>query len=384
VIDISLQTVECLLRGAVGVARGETGIVPERLPEWAMVQAPDDLTREIFRFASGVRLALTTEATTLEIDVAVSQVTVGDNPLSRLPLLVDLLIDCRRDTQQTVGMWSTRFFDNYEEGALIDATPQIIATLRFEGLPNARKVLELWFPPNGVVEVCALRADAELEEPAPTLPRWIHHGSSISHGFEAHSPTRTWPVIAASLGGLDLLNLGFAGNCQLDPFVARTIRDLPAAFISLKVGINIAGLDSLKFRTFAPAVHGFLDTIRDGHSTTPLLVISPIICPGLERQPGPWLGESQVDPSAPEPPKNALSLRRMREILAEIVESRVSDDPNLHYLDGLALFGESDVTDLPDGVHPNADGHVCIGQRFAATVFASDGAFPSQPAAARG
>ena len=35
-------------------------------------------------------------------------------------------------------------------------------------------------------------------------------------------------------------------------------------------------------RTFAPYVHGFLETVRDGHPTTPITVISPILSPSRE------------------------------------------------------------------------------------------------------
>jgi hypothetical protein len=40
-------------------------------------------------------------------------------------------------------------------------------------------------------------------------------------------------------------------------------------------------------------VHGFLDTIRDGHPTRPLLVVSPLLCPIHEETPGP--GTFDVD-----------------------------------------------------------------------------------------
>ncbi len=88
-----------------------------------------------------------------------------------------------------------------------------------------------------------------------------------------------WPVIAARRLGLDLTSLGLGGNAHLDQFVARMIRDAPADLISIKIGINIVNGDTLKRRTFVPALHGFLDTIREGKPTTPILVISPILCP---------------------------------------------------------------------------------------------------------
>jgi len=86
---------------------------------------------------------------------------------------------------------------------------------------------------------------------------------------------------AALRSGFSPLSLGFAGQCMLDPFVARTIRDLPADVISLKVGINLVNADSMTDRTFGPALHGFLDQVRDGHPDTPILLVSPIHCPSV-------------------------------------------------------------------------------------------------------
>ncbi|GAA2540854.1 hypothetical protein GCM10010409_14560 [Mycolicibacterium diernhoferi] len=43
----------------------------------------------------------------------------------------------------------------------------------------------------------------------------------------------------------------------------------------------------MRRRAFGPAVHGFLDTIRDGHPRTPLVVIGPLYCPIHESTPVP-------------------------------------------------------------------------------------------------
>ncbi len=78
------------------------------------------------------------------------------------------------------------------------------------------------------------------------------------------------------------------------------MRDTPADLVSVKIGINLVNLDLMRRRAFGPAVHGFLDTIREGHPTTPLLVVSPLLCPIHEDTPGPGtfdvdaLGEGEV------------------------------------------------------------------------------------------
>ncbi|WP_244204066.1 GDSL-type esterase/lipase family protein, partial [Streptomyces tricolor] len=221
---------------------------------------------------------------------------------------------------------------------------------------------------------------------------WLHHGSSISHGSDAASPTTTWPALAASLGGVELINLGLAGSALLDPFTARALRDTPADLISVKLGINVVNTDVMRLRAFGPAVHGFLDTVREGHPDTPLLVVSPVLCPMHEETPGPTamdlaaLGEGRVryratgDPA--ERAAGKLTLEAVREELARIVRERAAEDPRLYHLDGRELYGEADFAELPlpDGLHPDTAGHRRIGERFAALAFAADGPFAGRAA----
>jgi lysophospholipase L1-like esterase len=161
---------------------------------------------------------------------------------------------------------------------------------------------------------------------------------------------------------------------MLDPFVARTIRDLPADVISLKVGINLVNGDTMRDRTFAPALHGFLDTVREGHPDTPILVVSPIICPPAETHPGPTIpgadGRFHTMAGLEDLRLTCLTLTKIRATIAGLVLDRAAQgDRNLHHLDGLELFGPDDVADLPDDLHPNAAGYVRMGERFAELAF---------------
>jgi lysophospholipase L1-like esterase len=187
-----------------------------------------------------------------------------------------------------------------------------------------------------------------------------------------------WPVAAADRLGLDVTNLGFAANAHLDPFTARAMRDSDADLFSLKIGINIVGGDTMKRRTFGPAVHGFLDTIREGAPTAPILVISPILCPMHEDTPGPTVtdpetGERHGTPrTTPDFFEAPLTLRSVREILQSIVQARASVDPALFYLDGLDLLGTDDLAELPDGLHPSPAGYLLMAGRFAASPIVSE------------
>ena len=275
-----------LLRGALDLERTEHGVLPHRLPARARAQCADAQLAMAEAQPSGVRLAFRTRATAVELDtLPTKRVYVGAPP--RPDGVYDLLVDGRLAGQASVTRRQHPDHRHDRPGPP-RRRPGPAGTLRFAGLSDDVKDVEIWLPHNETTELVALRTDAPVE-PGPAAGRrvWLHHGSSISHGSDAASPSTTWPALAASLGGVELINLGLGGSALLDPFTARTLRDTPADLISVKIGINLVNTDLMRLRAFGPAVHGFLDTIREGHPTTPLLVVSPILCPIHEDTPGP-------------------------------------------------------------------------------------------------
>jgi len=133
--------------------------------------------------------------------------------------------------------------------------------------------------------------------------RWCVQAAEVHpdvYAAVAVHPTEPWPVVAARLAGLQLVNLGLGGSALLDPFTARAMRDTPADLISVKIGINLVNTDLMRLRAFTPAVHGFLDTIREGHPTTPLLVVTPLLCPIHEHTPGPAAPDAGAGWPAPD------------------------------------------------------------------------------------
>lgn len=372
-----------LLCGAAELEDTGRGLLPHRLPAWARAQCADPQLAMAESQPSGVRLVLRTRATVVELDTLPTKRVYGGGP-PRPDGVYDLLVDGELAGQGVVAGGDTVSID-MATGA-VEHRPGSVGTLSFTGLPERDKHVEIWLPHNETTELVTLRTDAAVD-PVPVQDRrvWVHHGSSISHGSDAASPTATWPALAARLGGVDLVNLGLGGSALLDPFMARLIRDTATDAISLKIGINVVNTDLMRLRAFGPAVHGFLDTIRDGHPDTPLLVISPIHCPEQEETPGPLafdlaaLGEGRLrfratgDPA--EKAAGKLTLGVIRDELARVVRERAADDPHLHYLDGRALYGEADHAELPlpDGLHPDAATHRRMGERFAAAAFAEGG-----------
>lgn len=208
-----------LLRGAIELEHTEHGVLPHRLPARALAQGADAQLAMAESQPSGVRLAFRTRATVIELDALPTKRVYVGAP-ARPDGLYDLLVDGRLTSQGSVSGGRTLTIDM--AAGTTETRPGEPGTLRFDGLSPTAKDVEIWLPYNETTELVALRTDAPVE-PAPDRGRkvWLHHGSSISHGSDAASPTTTWPALAASLGGVDLVNLGFGGSALLDPFTAR-------------------------------------------------------------------------------------------------------------------------------------------------------------------
>jgi hypothetical protein len=381
----NIPVTAALVRGAIELEQSAQGLLPHRLPGWALAQCADPMLAMVEAQPSGVRLAFRTDATVVVLEtLPTRRVYVGMPP--RPDGVYDMMIDGRLFAQASASGGNIVTIDM--SSGSIDRQSGPSGTLRFADLSDGPKDVEIWLPHNEMTEIVRLQANAQLSPPLDRGRRlWLHHGSSISHGSDAANPTGIWPAVAALRAGVELTNLGLGGNALLDPFVARTIRDTPADLISLKLGINLVNTDIMRLRALAPAVHGFFDTIRDGHPDTPLLIVSPILCPIHEETPGPSafdfaaLADGKLrfratgDPA--ETATGKLTLTIIRDVLARIVEERAGNDPNIHYLDGRDLYGDTDLPELPlpDDLHPDTATHARIGRRFAELVFSGSGAF---------
>jgi lysophospholipase L1-like esterase len=220
-------------------------------------------------------------------------------------------------------------------------------------LPAGLKNVEIWLPQRGHMTIAGLELEPEataVPGPGDDRPKWVTYGSSITVCGSATSPTLTWPAIAAKALEANLTCLGFSGNCALEPMVARMIRDLPADLITLCVGINVHGANTLSARTFLPAVIGLVKTIREKHAETPIILVSPIYSTDRETKPN-LLG---------------MTVEDYRNQVAEAADIlRRHGDRFLTYRDGRDWFGEADAGFLPDGLHPDAEGYKLMGSRFA-------------------
>lgn len=363
--SIPLDAPDLVVSGALEVDRRADRIRLGRVPAAWRHQSPEPAFDLMARMTSGVRLTLWTDAELVELDAQETGLEFEGEPRRRAVVEV-----CADDG--LVGTAELNGGPTVVVGrAGVTMRPGAPSRVRIALPPGAKRV-DLWLPQSAATEVRGLWipvAAGLFPLPAPERRRWAHYGSSISHGMEAAGPASTWPAMAARARGLDLYNLGLAGQCHLDPFMARVIRDGGFDLISLKIGVNISAADALRRRTFGPALHGFLDLLREAAPATPILVISPIFSPLIEASPGPLVrgpGPVYRNLARPDPDYDgALGLAELRRLAAEIVEGRIArGDGALRLLDGLALLGPADAPRLADQLHPDPEGHAAMAERF--------------------
>ena len=304
---------------------GGGAVRPWRLPHGRIGLFPgvDRRARE----AAGVRVRVRTDADAVAVDYDICEDDGGARPM-------DVVVPDPRLPPRLRGC----------------AAPEEVVEL-----PRGEKVVELWLSHSGstVLRSIALRG-ARFAEAAPASGRrWTTYGSSITQARQARHPTACWPARAAIGRGLDLTNLGFAGECHLDPLVADVIAATPADLISLCLGINVYGAGSLGPRAFVPAVLGFVSAIRRRQPTVPVVIVSPIFSP-----------ERETTPNAV-----GYTLEGMRSDLRRAVDLlRDHGDARVQYVDGLDVFGPEHAARMPDGLHPDHEAQAILADNVSRLV----------------
>jgi hypothetical protein len=292
------------------------------LPDWTAV--PDKPGHRLWSRAAtpaGVRAAWRTSATAFTLEIR------AEPDLSAKIGPVDVLAD-----------------DTLLQRCELEPGEQVIRVQ----LPAEPVRLEVWLPQAGVIGVRAVTFEGVAVPLPPTGPRWITYGSSITQCSGAYGPSETWPALVARRHSWDLVALGFAGECHLDPVVARTIRDTPARLISVCLGINIFGGETFSGRTLPGQVEAFLATVREGHPHAPIVVITPLPAPNLEGKP------------------NAVGLTLDDVRACVTLGARALADPDLQLIDGRSLLSDEEALGLySDDLHPGPDGYRLIADRLA-------------------
>lgn len=314
-----------LFKGAVSVEETPEYMRPWRVPfKQAHLFVPNAINGKA-EIPAGVRITFESDTTTIKIGVIADEVVLD----------FDVFVDGAFHQHVKVSARETEFV--------------------VHALESKNKHIDIYLSQKHPVSLTGVWIDdqAQWSPVSSQQKRWITYGSSITQCVDAESPAYTWPALVSRELNLDLTCLGFSANCHMEPMLSRMIRDLPADFISLCVGINIMGGSTLSKRTFAASLIGFIQTIREKHPTTPMAIMSPVYCKEREEK------ENKV----------GLNLVIMREEIEKVVQLlRTHGDKHIHYINGLDVFGEAYADYYPDGLHPNAEGYKVMGENMGRKV----------------
>lgn len=220
------------------------------------------------------------------------------------------------------------------------------------GVGSPERPAVIYLPEGMQPVVLSLTAVGGEIAPAPALPRWLAYGDWTTQGWIASGPSQGWAAIAARKARLNLINMGYAGAGRGEIASAEHIAGLNADVISIAYGESCWTRVPHSIGMVTEGFHAFLDVVRQGHPTTPVVVISPVLRPDAEDVPN----------------KLEASLSAIRQAIELAARDRIrAGDRSLSLVVGDGLIDESH---LADGIHPGDEGH----KRIAAAVVRALGA----------
>lgn len=193
---------------------------------------------------------------------------------------------------------------------------------------------------HGAYKIYDVQGDIASPLPGQTPKRTLLcYGSSITHGANCLAMPDSWPSVVAHEMNMDLINLGMAGSCRMEPAMVEYLATgLQWDIAILELGINVLEWNE---ETIRERVLNTLDQIAGKNIYKPVYVISPLY--------------SDDD-------FNGIGLaKKWRMILSSLCEQE--GYPNITYIDGLDILGDMSYISA-DGVHPNIYGTRRIATRL--------------------
>ena len=202
-------------------------VIGKSMPTPKLFQRVDTARYELWQpvknysaFSTGLAVVFRTDSRTIRARWKTGGYGLGHNMTAIARKGLDLYIE--RDGQWVYAGFGWPKGDNHDS-ALVEYMD--------EGEKTCLVYLPLWD------EVLSLElgidGDSRIEAvPNPFRHRIVVLGSSITHGASAGRPGMTWTARLARRMGLDFLNLGYSGQCKLQPEFARMLAEMDAdAFV---------------------------------------------------------------------------------------------------------------------------------------------------------
>jgi lysophospholipase L1-like esterase len=188
--------------------------------------------------------------------------------------------------------------------------------------------------------------------PGPPRRRWLAYGDSITEGWGASTPGRTWLATAARRLGLEAVNFGYAGSGRGELVVAEAMAAVPADVITVAFGTNCWGMIAFSEDLLEATVRAFVASVRAGHPRTPIVLVSPIVRPDAEATPN----------------RLGATLAGLRAAYERAALSLGAADAAITLVPGRELVTAGQ---LADGIHPDDAGHAALAAAVGPAVSAA-------------
>ncbi len=183
-----------------------------------------------------------------------------------------------------------------------------------------------------------LDADARMEAPSPRINDRpiVIYGTSIQQGCCASRPALSGTNRIARMLNRPILNFGFSGSGRGEPEVARVLAEIqnPAMFI-LDYDSN-STLESLE-----QTLPVFTDILREKHPEVPIMTVSKMDYPA----------DYPLNPNSPHYSPDRIIRTSIH--MENLTRRLKLGDRNIHFLDGILLYGADYADCSVDNCHPN-------------------------------
>ncbi len=289
----------------------------DRLPAKAEGVVRDPVWN-LSRHSAGILFRFNTDATTIHLNY-----TVGDKYLgmTNMPPTGKSGIDVYAYDD---GTWKwvdvSRPKETETTHLLKGLDPGMRSYMVYLPLYNSTLSVNVGVPPGSIFEPVAPREKKPI----------VFYGTSITHGASASRPGINHTAILGRRLDMPIVNLGFSGNCRMEPEVGALVAEVDAAVYVIDCLPNMNG------ESVAERAEPLVRQLREVRPDTPIIMVEDRTFTNA------WIFKSRRDRHE----ENRSSLIRAFDAL---VSSGVKE---LYYLEGDSLLGD-DTEGATDGSHPN-------------------------------
>lgn len=248
------------------ISQGAAKIVSEdgkyRFFRFSKAEA-ETIDNENLLYTAGIQMEFKTDGSLLKLKVNTAERTSIRSYFSFDIFVNNVLVGCinNLNDEDCIG--------NYAE--------QVYKLGKFYGefdLGNDEKCVRIVFPHSVVSDVEEIEiVDATYIEPVKREKTIVVYGDSITQGYDALHPSKTYAMQLADAFNAELINKAL-GGAIFSPELAAVPNDINADYVFVAYGTNDWSLsDQASFRKNAD---DFLSAIEKNYPCTPIFVITPI------------------------------------------------------------------------------------------------------------